>query len=296
MAARHRGVAAAPCPAVGNPSVSVPVPWAQGTDRAGRRHGPRSSGNRSRPAAPAASDDHPGGSASRKRMPRSVRLPRIGGRDAPAPRFGGTGREPATVHRRHPLRGVMALPPAAVHVRAGRRREGRRQYAGRCRVRGAGHAVVRLRPGREVRRDAARMTGNRTDGDLNGVPDPAHGASRAPVPRNGETAQDPESGSSGAGSGAVLLFPVFPAVGQPCRRRTGFPPDTGSGFPCGPWAGTLEVKSAPRPEWRPSSGSTPRSETSGARSPEPTGSPAPTTPNAIPPASPGAATAAGSGP
>ena len=58
-------------------------------------------------------------------MLRSVRLPRIDGQGALAPRFGDTGREPATVRRRHPLRGVMVLLPAAVHVRADRRQVGK---------------------------------------------------------------------------------------------------------------------------------------------------------------------------
>ena len=58
-------------------------------------------------------------------MLRSLRIPRIDGQGALAPRFGGTGREPATVHRRHPLHGVMVVLPVAVRVRAGRRQDGK---------------------------------------------------------------------------------------------------------------------------------------------------------------------------
>ena len=88
------------------------------------------------------------------------------------------------------------------------------------------------------------MTGNRTDGDLNVVPDPAHRASQAPVPRNGEMARDPKIGSSGASSGAIPPFSIFPAANQPYGHRTSFLPDTGSPFPCSLWAGIFEVKSA----------------------------------------------------
>ena len=44
--------------------------------------------------------------------------------------------------------------------------------------------------------------------------------------------RDSKSGSSSARSGAILLSSVFPAAGQPCRHRIGFPPDTGFRLPC----------------------------------------------------------------